>query len=46
MKGLQGERVRQAFKFLDKDQDGVIRPDQFKQIILVCHSSLPALDRK
>lgn len=34
MKGLQGERVRQAFKYLDKDQDGVIRPDQFKQIIL------------
>ncbi|KIM70297.1 hypothetical protein SCLCIDRAFT_12828 [Scleroderma citrinum Foug A] len=34
MKGLQRERVRQAFKYLDKDQDGVIRPDQFKQIIL------------
>ncbi|KIK87034.1 hypothetical protein PAXRUDRAFT_152448 [Paxillus rubicundulus Ve08.2h10] len=34
MKGLQGERVRQAFKYLDKDQDGFIRPDQFKQIIL------------
>jgi Ca2+-binding EF-hand superfamily protein len=35
MKGLQGERVRQAFKFLDKDQDGFIRPEEFKQIILV-----------
>lgn len=36
MKGLQGERLRQAFKYLDKDEDGFIRPDQFKQIILVC----------
>ena len=35
MKGLQGERVRQAFKFLDKDQDGFIRPEEFKRIILV-----------
>jgi Ca2+-binding EF-hand superfamily protein len=35
MKGLQGERLRQAFKYLDKDEDGFIRPDQFKQIILV-----------
>ena len=35
MKGLQGERLRQAFKFLDADQDGFIRPDQFKRIILV-----------
>lgn len=34
MKGLQGERLRQAFKYLDKDEDGFIRPDQFKQIIL------------
>jgi solute carrier family 25 aspartate/glutamate transporter 12/13 len=34
MKGLQGERLRQAFKYLDADQDGFIRPDQFKQIIL------------
>lgn len=36
MKGLQGERLRQAFKYLDKDQDGYISPDQFKRIILVC----------
>lgn len=35
MKGLQGERLRQAFKFLDKDQDGFIRPEEFKRIILV-----------
>ncbi|KAA1468086.1 mitochondrial inner membrane protein [Dentipellis sp. KUC8613] len=34
MKGLQGERLRQAFKYLDEDQDGFIRPDQFKRIIL------------
>ncbi len=36
MKGLQGERLRQAFRYLDTDQDGFIRPDEFKQIILVC----------
>lgn len=35
MKGLQGERLRQAFRYLDKDQDGFIRPDEFKRIILV-----------
>lgn len=35
MKGLQGERLRQAFKHFDADCDGVIKPDQFKQIILV-----------
>ena len=35
MKGLQGERLRQAFKYLDKDQDGYIRPEQFKKIIMV-----------
>ncbi|KAF9055844.1 mitochondrial carrier domain-containing protein [Panaeolus papilionaceus] len=34
MKGLQGERLRQAFQYLDKDQDGFIRPDEFKRIIL------------
>ncbi|KAI0756469.1 mitochondrial carrier [Daedaleopsis nitida] len=34
MRGLQGERLRQAFKFLDKDQDGYIRPEHFKKIIL------------
>ena len=35
MKGLQGERLRQAFKHFDQDQDGLIKPDQFKRIILV-----------
>jgi hypothetical protein len=40
MKGLQGERLRQAFKFLDADEDGFIRPDQFKRIILVGVSSV------
>ncbi|KAH6917029.1 mitochondrial inner membrane protein [Coprinopsis sp. MPI-PUGE-AT-0042] len=34
MRGLQGERLRQAFKYLDEDQDGFILPDQFKRIIL------------
>lgn len=34
MKGLQGERLRQSFKYLDSNQDGFIRPDQFKRIIL------------
>jgi solute carrier family 25 aspartate/glutamate transporter 12/13 len=38
MKGLQGERLRQSFKYLDADQDGFIRPEQFKRIILVCLS--------
>ena len=35
MKGLQGERLRQAFKYFDKDEDGFIRPEQFKRIIMV-----------
>lgn len=39
MKGLQGERLRQSFKFFDQDEDGFIRPDQFKRIIMVCRSS-------
>ncbi|KAF5388492.1 hypothetical protein D9757_004726 [Collybiopsis confluens] len=34
MKGLQGERLRQAFKYLDADQDGFIRAEEFKRIIL------------
>jgi solute carrier family 25 aspartate/glutamate transporter 12/13 len=36
MKGLKGERLRQAFKHLDANQDGYIEPEQFKRIILVC----------
>jgi len=34
MKGLQGERLRQAFKYLDDNQDGFIRPEQFRRIIV------------
>ncbi|KZV70963.1 mitochondrial carrier [Peniophora sp. CONT] len=34
MKGLQGERLRQSFKYFDDNQDGFIRPDQFKRIIM------------
>ncbi|TRM66263.1 mitochondrial carrier domain-containing protein [Schizophyllum amplum] len=34
MKGLQKERVRQAFRHLDTDQDGFISPEEFKKIIL------------
>ncbi|KIM88836.1 hypothetical protein PILCRDRAFT_62049 [Piloderma croceum F 1598] len=34
MKGLQGERLRQSFKYLDADQDGFIQPEEFKRIIL------------
>ncbi|KAH9065683.1 mitochondrial inner membrane protein [Lactarius vividus] len=34
MKGLQGERLRQAFHYFDENQDGFIRPDQFKRIML------------
>lgn len=46
MGGLQGERLRQAFKYFDRDQDGLIRPEQFKRIILVslfytlCHRQI------
>ncbi len=35
MKGLQGERLRQAFRFFDADGDGYILPDQFQRIIVV-----------
>ncbi|KAG8811680.1 mitochondrial aspartate-glutamate transporter agc1, partial [Serendipita sp. 401] len=34
MKGLQDERLRQGFKYLDSNQDGFITADQFKRIIL------------
>nr|POE77743.1 calcium-binding mitochondrial carrier protein aralar2 [Quercus suber] len=33
LRGLQGERIRQAFIFFDKDQDGYIEPDDFQRII-------------
>lgn len=31
--GLMGERVRQAFRYFDKDNTGYITPDQFQNII-------------
>lgn len=34
LRGLQGERVRQAFNHFDKDGDGYIDPDDFQRIIL------------
>lgn len=33
MKGLQGERLRQAFRHFDTDGNGFITPDDFKKII-------------
>ncbi|EIM23294.1 mitochondrial carrier [Wallemia mellicola CBS 633.66] len=48
MKGLQGERIRQAFHYFDKDNDGWIRPEDFQKIILEVAShklSGPVLDR-
>ncbi|KAG9028301.1 mitochondrial aspartate-glutamate transporter agc1 [Tulasnella sp. JGI-2019a] len=34
MKGLQGERLRQAFMYYDSNGDGFITPDQFKKIVM------------
>lgn len=34
MRGLQGERVRQAFQHFDKNGDGYIEPEQFQRIIM------------
>ncbi|GFZ43677.1 Aspartate-glutamate carrier 1 [Saitozyma sp. JCM 24511] len=34
IKGYQGERLRQAFHFFDKDSDGYINPDEFQRIII------------
>jgi solute carrier family 25 aspartate/glutamate transporter 12/13 len=34
LRGLQGERVRQAFEHFDKNGDGYIEPDEFQRIIL------------
>lgn len=34
LRGLQGERVRQAFHHFDKDGDGYIDPEDFQRIIL------------
>ena len=34
LRGLQGERIRQAFHLFDKDGDGFIEPEDFQRIIL------------
>lgn len=34
LRGLQGERVRQAFEHFDKNGDGYIDPEEFQRIIL------------
>ncbi|EED17011.1 mitochondrial carrier protein, putative [Talaromyces stipitatus ATCC 10500] len=34
LRGLQGERIRQAFHLFDKDGDGYISPEDFQRIIL------------
>ncbi|RDW88562.1 calcium-binding mitochondrial carrier protein-like protein Aralar1 [Coleophoma cylindrospora] len=34
LRGLQGERIRQAFLLFDKDGDGYIQPEDFQRIIL------------
>lgn len=34
MKGLQGERLRQAFRHFDSAETGYITPDNFKRIII------------
>ena len=34
LRGLQGERIRQAFHIFDKDKDGYIDPEDFRRIIL------------
>ncbi|KAJ6004796.1 hypothetical protein N7540_012595 [Penicillium herquei] len=34
LRGLQGERIRQAFHVFDKDGDGYIKPEDFQRIIL------------
>jgi solute carrier family 25 aspartate/glutamate transporter 12/13 len=34
LRGLQGERIRQAFQLFDKDRDGYIEPEEFERIIM------------
>lgn len=34
LRGLTGERVRQAFHYFDKNNDGFIQPDEFQQIVM------------
>lgn len=33
LRALQGERIRQAFVYFDKDKDGYIEPEEFSRII-------------
>ncbi|KAF2867888.1 calcium-binding mitochondrial carrier protein-like protein Aralar1 [Massariosphaeria phaeospora] len=33
LRGLQGERVRQAFLYFDKNKDGYVEPEDFQRII-------------
>lgn len=35
IKGFQGERLRQAFHYFDKDADGYITPEDFQRIVIV-----------
>jgi solute carrier family 25 (mitochondrial aspartate/glutamate transporter), member 12/13 len=34
LRGLTGERVRQAFHFFDKNKDGFIQPEEFQKIVV------------
>jgi solute carrier family 25 (mitochondrial aspartate/glutamate transporter), member 12/13 len=34
LRGLQGERIRQAFQLFDRDGDGYIEPEDFQRIIM------------
>jgi solute carrier family 25 (mitochondrial aspartate/glutamate transporter), member 12/13 len=34
LRGLTGERVRQAFRYFDKNLDGFIQPDEFQKIVV------------
>ena len=34
LRGLTGERVRQAFKYYDKNRDGFIQPEEFQKIVM------------
>ncbi|KAK4698090.1 hypothetical protein P7C71_g56, partial [Lecanoromycetidae sp. Uapishka_2] len=34
LRGLQGEKIRQAFQIFDKDKDGYIEPEDFQRIIM------------
>ena len=34
LRGLTGERVRQAFQYFDKNRDGFIQPEEFQKIVL------------